>query len=430
MKKYTISKILCLLFILVNFSIYSIAQCDSEIILDSQAAVDAFGANNCSSIIGDLTINGADIENLNALIGLQNISGSLFIEDNENLADISGLANVESISSNLYIINNDKLININAISKLTSIGTILWIEANENLLFIDGLSEELNVGGAIVIKDNPNFQYLDNLSSVNSANIDIRNNQSMYRINGLQGLTTVSGSVTILNNSALIDINGFSALKNIGAHLILQGNDSLKSFNGFSELANINGYANVFNNSNLENVDGLSGLNTIGQYLRIQHNNLLTDISGLENLTNLGDTLFIKNNSSLESCCVLSVLNENMDIASIEMSDNGIGCNSFGELDILCEEPSMGLNDQFIQINAYPSPTNSVLNIDLSNIQNSRFIFEIYDLNGKLILSKNHQSNSLKENISLDVSSFENGIYFLQVVSENRIVLNRKFVKD
>jgi len=414
---------------LISHSINSLsAQCDSDLNLNSQAAVDSY--SGCTIINANLFITGTDINNLDALKDLQQIDGNLFIQDNPLLENISGLSNLQSISGSLYIKENDLLENVNGLSKLSNIAALLWIENNDKLLYIDGLSDQLDLTGAVVIKDNPSLQYIDNLSNIKSANIDIRNNASMYRINGFQSLTSVNSSISILSNSALRDINGFNALINIGLNFIIQNNDSLLHFNGFSNLAAINGFAAIRVNADLENLNGLANLTTVGDYLNIEFNNSMTDIEGLSNLAS-ADTLHLVKNTSLKSCCVLETINTDEFLGVINISENAEGCNSLEEITATCDDTLMSIiNELFILENVYPTPTTSTLNIEFSSLKNGLVNIELLDLSGKKMLSKFHNTISGNQKISIDVESLPNGIYFLKASSKDGVLIARKIMKE
>ena len=76
------------------------------------------------------------------------------------------------------------------------------------------------------------------------------------------------------------------------------------------------------------------------------------------------------------------------------------------------------LDFQDIEIfNIYPNPVEQQLNIDFKD--NSEKNLEIYDLQGRSLLSLNIDADS--DNISLDVSQFSTGIYFLQIESESSL---------
>src|SRR5258706_14248371 len=66
----------------------------------SQAQVDAFPATyDCSDILGDISISGADITNVDSLASLRSISGSLTISYNPRLTSLNGLRGITSVTT-------------------------------------------------------------------------------------------------------------------------------------------------------------------------------------------------------------------------------------------------------------------------------------------------------------------------------------------
>ncbi|MCO6460817.1 MAG: T9SS type A sorting domain-containing protein [Saprospiraceae bacterium] len=69
-------------------------------------------------------------------------------------------------------------------------------------------------------------------------------------------------------------------------------------------------------------------------------------------------------------------------------------------------------------VKIYPNPTNSLLNIDLSDIKdNDNVQVTITDISGKKVMFG--QKNYLKDRLQLDLSQLTGGIYFVQVSSGN-----------
>ena len=65
--------------------------------------------------------------------------------------------------------------------------------------------------------------------------------------------------------------------------------------------------------------------------------------------------------------------------------------------------------------NVFPNPTNSVLNIEFQTEPNSNLVIEIYDLQGRLVLSET--TGNASNNKTIDVSQFNNGTYILVLSS-------------
>lgn len=74
-----------------------------------------------------------------------------------------------------------------------------------------------------------------------------------------------------------------------------------------------------------------------------------------------------------------------------------------------------------IKLSAYPIPTNNILNIE--NPENGSNKIEVYDTNGKIVISKSFQSNESK--IYLNVENLSNGIYIYKIGD-----LTSKFTKN
>lgn len=74
----------------------------------------------------------------------------------------------------------------------------------------------------------------------------------------------------------------------------------------------------------------------------------------------------------------------------------------------------------------YPNPTESVLFIDFANNDNNTYKLSIKDIIGKIVFSREVQSNNKHE---IDVSNFDNGLYFISLENMDTGELNlQKFV--
>src|SRR5690554_1864081 len=76
-------------------------------------------------------------------------------------------------------------------------------------------------------------------------------------------------------------------------------------------------------------------------------------------------------------------------------------------------------NQEAINLSIYPNPVSSILTIESS--QNINGEIEIFDVNGKLIQSKNSNGKATQ----IDVSGFEDGVYFLHFEVGGRKVVRR-----
>lgn len=70
----------------------------------------------------------------------------------------------------------------------------------------------------------------------------------------------------------------------------------------------------------------------------------------------------------------------------------------------------------------YPNPTNGIINIHIPN-EKAAF-YSIIDLHGKILLSGKIESGKI------DVSSFANGMYFIEIKNKDGKVSSKKFIKE
>lgn len=66
--------------------------------------------------------------------------------------------------------------------------------------------------------------------------------------------------------------------------------------------------------------------------------------------------------------------------------------------------------------NLYPNPTHENTNIDLGDLNNENVSVEIYDINGKLVLSRNYGVLNGHLIIPMDLVNLENGVYLVHVL--------------
>lgn len=90
--------------------------------------------------------------------------------------------------------------------------------------------------------------------------------------------------------------------------------------------------------------------------------------------------------------------------------------------------PSLGIgeNNKALQVSVYPNPTKGILNIDLAAKNSDKAVLNLFDIQGRKIISK--ESNNSKE--TMNIENLSNGIYLLSIESGNlkttkKIILNK-----
>ena len=315
--------------------------CTGDVTLSSQAEVDAF---NCTELIGNLTISGGDITNLDKLSSLRKVSGVLRIENNPDLITVDGLLALASVGENLppgnppsseattalLIVNNGSLVHCDGLSSLHSIKGGLRIDDNINLVSLNGFQNLVTIGW-IDVSDNSKLREISGFSSVVKiadrpdipGRLTIRQNDMLSVLHGFSALTT-AGDIRIVNNNRLSILDGFSSLTKIYGYLELSGNGSLSDIATFKNLTTIAGFSTfipksgliISNNSSLRSFPGLASLEIVtSEYyveVSIFNNPALENIDGLASLTTMYGLserkLNVNNNAALKNIDGLSSL--------------------------------------------------------------------------------------------------------------------------
>ena len=84
-------------------------------------------------------------------------------------------------------------------------------------------------------------------------------------------------------------------------------------------------------------------------------------------------------------------------------------------------------NMQDKSINVFPVPANTEINIEAPiDVVLDKVI--LIDLTGRIMISQSINISSSNELVSLDISSVSSGVYFLQIHSSNRTIVNKIIV--
>ncbi|MCF2518261.1 T9SS type A sorting domain-containing protein [Dyadobacter sp. CY351] len=291
----------------------------TELRLNSQSAVNNFDAS-CTSVIGNISIAGADITDLAPLAGVETIDGTLTIQNNTILPNLKQLANLTS-TKNLLIYNNDLLTDLSGLEGLTSNSGSIHIRFHKNLTSLTGLNN-LATARIFYITDNALLENLDGLASLTTITdvLMISLNKSLVNLEGLDNLSNVS-RILIGENDLLKDLTGLSSLTSVSYQMHVSSNKSLTSLSGLpasismselyisdnnllTDLTGLQSIGYVYwlvisDSKGLGSLNGLNNLNSATNFI-IRNNPLLTDLSGLDNLTDIG-WIQITGNAELKS---------------------------------------------------------------------------------------------------------------------------------
>lgn len=394
---------LLLLISMLSVSLISLGQCPTDQInLFTQQEVDNFSTiyPGCNTMGFDLIISGADITDLSGLSQITEMMGFLRIHNNPNLVSFNGLSPIQFIGpyAGLYISNNPMLLDISQ------------------------FSGELLATSGLIIANNPNLTSLAGLSGITqSYGLTIRDNHALVNLNGLEMLDTGEW-IHISNNDSLENI---TALSNVSGSqleaLDIVDNPSLLSLQGLEGITEVqvDGLA-IVNNDSLLNLEGLNNLTSVWFSVRILDNEIINDISALENIgTSPIDHWMITNNPNLAQCDIMSLCNY-ISLGETTLIENNLaGCNSEAEVLQNC---LLATQDALLSrsVLLYPNPVSEILQINASEgitIQK----MTLFSILGQLLVSTSEKS--------IDVSSLSEGIYLLEITTDQGI-LSKKIVKE
>ncbi len=117
------------------------------------------------------------------------------------------------------------------------------------------------------------------------------------------------------------------------------------------------------------------------------------------------------------ACFLKRVLCNSCSSARYKDESKPASCDSMGF--------GSGIENPFSRgVAVYPNPTQSILNIELQEVQGTVSL-SLYDINGRLSIQK----QATQKSISLDVSNLSNGVYFLSVQSKEQISTVRVIIQ-
>lgn len=105
---------------------------------------------------------------------------------------------------------------------------------------------------------------------------------------------------------------------------------------------------------------------------------------------------------------------------TVTITNTNIGCSDTASVTV---NIITGLNDETSagKLVLFPNPTTGILFITGTELENQNFEICVYNTYGKLIFKK-------KNTVIIDFSDLTNGIYFLNVKSENPDIINKKII--
>lgn len=220
-------------------------------------------------------------------------------------------------------------------------------------------------------------------------------------------------SITLLQNECYLIGGGFTSYNGIPQNYLIKLNSNGLKDNTFN-------IGNGFNNTVLKTVKTPNNKILVGGFFTtfnsINQNRIIQlNLDGSkDNNFNIG----LGFNNSIYSLAVQP--DNKILVGGIFTTYNGVNSKNLIRLkgETLLSTNEFSKNE----ISLYPNPVKDILNISLSE-NTSIESYEVYDLLGKKIISKNTTENNI------NVSELSNGVYILKVATSDGII-NNKFIKE
>ena len=87
--------------------------------------------------------------------------------------------------------------------------------------------------------------------------------------------------------------------------------------------------------------------------------------------------------------------------------------------------PKAGLEADALSFAIYPSPTSGITTLRYNATKNASAQINVLDLNGRVIQSSSIELNQGNVEYGLDLNNVTNGVYFVQLVTENDVQTQR-----
>ncbi|HOY13418.1 MAG TPA: thrombospondin type 3 repeat-containing protein [Saprospiraceae bacterium] len=332
--------ILCVVF---SYASYSQSCNVGTLLFTNQAQVDQFPANypGCSNVNGNIGITGT-VENLDSLIQIERIVGSLQISNAQNVIASKGFGNLEIIGSD-FIIYFSALDSLGGFSKLRKIGGNFRIDFLSES-FENTLPNLDTVISNVYLSNTHNLKCkFKPLKFFDGSEITIHSYEAA-RFRLFNDIDTIHGNL-LLGSDFQEELDGFDSLKVVEGGISIS-NSKFTGLSGFISLKEA-GTIYIQNNQYFSTLNGLNSLIKVGNF-DISRNSFLGDLNALNN------NLIVENSFNIIGNPFLSLCNINSVCISIyrnkaNISNNGSNCSNVQEVSTSCgptpDQDNDGIND-------------------------------------------------------------------------------------
>ena len=231
---------------------------DGDLVIEGQ--VTSLGALHCLARLQGLSIRRTDIINLAGLERLELVSGELLISGNPDLDDLGAVESLTTVGAALRLggycddqfglCEDDVYTDVGGFRNLTSVGALHLTTTFVHDLV--GFAALESIAGDLEIGDNGNLTNLEGLQKLREipGDLSILGNRRLASLAGLENVARVGGNLTIdaydglvdmpsPRNSVLTNLDGLAGLTNVSGDLVVTSNPALVSLRGLAELAGV-----------------------------------------------------------------------------------------------------------------------------------------------------------------------------------------------
>ena len=278
--------------------------------------------------------------------------------------------------------------------------------------------------------------YSSNLAGAITATIPAVAQSALYRVRVVSSSQPIVGT----DNGTNITVNTLPTVS-VTSGAICAGQSFTITPSGASTYTYLSGTAIVSPTANASySVTGTSSLGCVSSNTAISSvtvnalptilaatNNTIICVGQTSNLTASGATSYTWNTTSTNTVIVVT---PTTTTSYTVMGTNANGCTNMAMVTQSVSACAGIDNSQFVTQNSeivlYPNPTNGILNVELGMLYEGNATIEITNALGQVVLTENVTAT----NTTLKTNNLDNGIYFVRVISNNRVITTQKIVKQ
>jgi hypothetical protein len=245
------------------------------------------------------------------------ITGTLTIDQSDDIVDLMALANLEQVD-NLNVLKNDALISLAGLENLMTVTNDLIIGEQQDIVGLSAVEQKPFLGNNLL----ESLQGLNNLERV-GGDLAIGFNDALISLAGLESLKTVGGRLDIFESLSLTSLAGLSALTSVEGNIFIYDNAALETLTGLNAIIEVGDRLEIFRNNALMSLTGLESLGAIGGGFLVSFNETLASLDGLDNIQSIGGDLLINFNFSLTSLSAIASLTDEDIGGQARIFDNG-----------------------------------------------------------------------------------------------------------